>query len=327
MSTVLQSPRALAFVEALAALDASVEVPVGTLDHAFIELALYPHPWKELDAAIKQHLVVATEQRVDEGKLVKGRMGLALVWLAMQKVELVGWEGDDLLQWCERLTVAINAKISKASPNKEQEGELHVPVQDLDFVRQGTKEKGYGTDIGGSNAGTVGRHFCLNALLNILPTEPGAPLIAFSNPTNFPLWREKFDKVGGSKSLFVSDGVATNKWFYRGEYSEHSRGTVTSSDILKLSADGQKWWRGLLDGECDYAAEHKNWTTFAKWGFRGAKKTADSAMAELKTKEVNIAYAVYTCVGFDEESLPEWIATREKRLVIMAEKAARVALA
>lgn len=194
------------------------------------------------------------------------------------------------------------------------------PFGDLDFVRKDGNGKPWGsTDIGGSNAASMGQYFCLNARINIVPSEPGLPIVVFGTTAKLSEWRDMIAAKDGARVSFFA-GIATNKWCYRGKYAESSTGIITSSDIRRLSEAGKKWWCGLFDAQVVYAK--KDGLGVNRWGMRAT--IAVDAMQEMEERDgIEIPYAVYKCVGVDEEGLAGWIVKRDQRLIQMAELAAK----
>lgn len=116
--TVLSSPEAQSFLSALHDLDALdrrlgtvLDTPTPTYS-PFLVLGLYPHPWSALRDTISS-LLLPTGRGFDAAKLRGGRMGLALVWVALEKATDIehGWERSEVLLWCARLATGIQERM------------------------------------------------------------------------------------------------------------------------------------------------------------------------------------------------------------------------
>lgn len=119
MSQVLATPETQALRHSLDDLD-SLEAKAGTsLDalsppfSTIVPLSLYPSPWEEIRVAIKSLLSPDGRKAFDMTKIRGGRMGLRLVWLALENATDVDdtWERAEVLLWCSRLLAAVEEKL------------------------------------------------------------------------------------------------------------------------------------------------------------------------------------------------------------------------
>lgn len=204
-----------------------------------------------------------------------------------------------------------------------------------DFIRTAPRDGSHPPDFGHGNARTVGQHFCVPAAMNFGPSAPGAPFLTFADTTTLATWRDTVNEKGpAGMATFLSTPHPVERtksaWLYQGNYRESSQGTVTADEINALSTKGKGMWGEVLAAHFkvekskvrvskDKAGPPGKPSFMQSWGFTST--SAGGAMLEIEAggSDIKIAYAAYACVGFDEEALESWVATRAKRLKAAAE--------
>ncbi|KAL8290428.1 hypothetical protein RQP46_002686 [Phenoliferia psychrophenolica] len=116
MSGALCTPEAKALLRSLDILDQFDDAPLNTLTSPFddiITLSLYPSPWEDIRRAIRSLLAPDGRKAFDLEKVRGGRLGIRLVWLALEKAADVNdtWERTEVQLWCSRLNASVEEKM------------------------------------------------------------------------------------------------------------------------------------------------------------------------------------------------------------------------